>query len=85
MAIRGVGGIGENSPLIRERVLENLQGLGIIMDPEKNRAADPGTREIQSNESRVRILVISTNEELEIARQTMEVLRERDIPPGDSK
>lgn len=69
-------GIGENSPGIREMVCRGLEGLGIVMDTEKNVAGNLAAREIQHNDSRVKILVIPTNEEKEIALQTLELLNE---------
>jgi len=71
-------GIGENSPVIREMICNGLQeinGLGIILDPEKNAAEIHGTFEIHGDRSRVKIFVIPTDEEKEIARQTRDVLR----------
>ncbi len=68
------GGIGENSALVRSRTCEGLSGLGITLDENANSAAAGGIREIQTEESRVKVLVIPTNEEHEIARQTVEVI-----------
>lgn len=64
-------GVGENSPEIRERACRGLEGLGIALDPRRNRADESGPREIQAAESRVRVLVVPTDEELEIAEQTL--------------
>lgn len=62
------GGIGENAPLIRQRVCEKAEWLGCKIDQEKN---DKLTHPlISSSESRVPILVIPTNEEIIIARET---------------
>lgn len=63
-------GIGEKSPEIRERVCGGLGILGIVIDPARNRAPGGGVREIQREGSRVKVLVVPTNEELEIALQT---------------
>jgi acetate kinase len=71
-------GIGENSPLIREMVCngpEKLSGLSIILDPEKNKVANHRLCEIQSDESSVKILVVPTDEEKEIAHQTNQVIQ----------
>ncbi len=62
-------GIGENSALIRSMVCRRLKILGVELDEQKNAAAC-GLSEIQSGASRVRILVIPTDEELGIARRT---------------
>ena len=71
------GGIGENSAVVRSRSCEGLSGLGISLDERRNNAAAGGIREIQAGESRVRILVVPTDEELEIAQQTVEVIRRK--------
>ena len=63
-------GIGENSPDVRELCCRGLSRYGIEIDPEKNRAGQTGIREINSAGSRVKILVIPTNEELKIAQET---------------
>ncbi len=75
-AIVFTAGIGENSPLIRELACQGLKNLGIIIDPKKNALANKTCREIQSNESQVKVLVIPTDEEKEIALQTLELLHE---------
>ncbi len=75
-AVVFTAGIGENSPGIREMVCWGLEGLGIVMDTEKNVAGNLAEREIQHNDSRVKILVIPTNEEKQIALQTLELLYE---------
>jgi acetate kinase len=64
-------GVGENSPDVRERVCAGLEGLGIRIDPERNRAASSDVRSIDDGEGAVRLLVVPTNEELEIAEQTL--------------
>jgi len=75
-AVLFTAGIGENSPGIREMVCRGLEGLGIVMDTEKNVAGNLAEREIQHNDSRVKILVIPTNEEKQIALQTLDLLHE---------
>ena len=69
------GGVGENAANIREQVCSKLQYLGINIDPEKNLQATGPLREINSSSSPVKILVIATNEELEIARQCYELMK----------
>ena len=64
-------GIGEHSSEVRECCCRGLAGLGIVLDPEKNRRPCDPPFDVQSAESRVRILVIRTDEELEIAEQTL--------------
>ncbi|MGD8723285.1 MAG: acetate kinase [Desulfobacterales bacterium] len=68
-------GIGEKSPLIRERSCRGLTHLGIIIDPQKNNRTDKKTFDIQADGSAVRVLVIPTNEEYEIAKQTVECIQ----------
>lgn len=77
-AIVFTAGIGENSPIIRELVCDGLQrlnGLEIILDPEKNKASNNKLGEIQSRLSRVKILVVPTDEAREIAQQTVQLLQ----------
>jgi acetate kinase len=73
-AITFTAGVGENNPEIRRRCLVGLEGLGIVVDPERNRSADRGTRLISPDGARVAVLVVPTDEEREIARQTLDVV-----------
>lgn len=66
-------GVGENSATLREQTVEGLGFLGIEVDPTRNRAASRDARFISPEGARVAVLVIPTNEELEIARQTLAV------------
>ena len=70
-------GIGENSAVVRGRSCEGLSDLGIILDESRNNAVAGGIGEIQAAGSRIRILVIPTNEEYEIAQQTVEVIERK--------
>jgi acetate kinase len=73
-AICFMGGIGENGPIERIRALEGLEGLGIELDPEKNDATIRGKGgDIATPASRVRVLVVPTDEEGWIARETYEI------------
>lgn len=67
-------GIGENASNIRKMACEDLNFFGIEIDDEKNEQRMEGIREIQSKNSKVKILIIPTNEELEIAKQTYSLL-----------
>jgi acetate kinase len=67
------GGIGENRPAIRAGVCENLEELGIALDPGANQAAQ-GEARISTAESRAEIWVVPTNEELIVARQAAQFL-----------
>lgn len=67
------GGIGENSAVVREKSCAGMERLGICVDAAKNSIRKDDILEIQADEATVSLLVIPTDEELEIARQTMEV------------
>ena len=69
-AIVFTGGIGEHSPLIRGIVMDGMEYCGAKFDKEKNIAYDNGVGELNTNDSKVKILVVPTNEELSIARET---------------
>lgn len=71
-AIVFTAGVGENDVSTRSRVCKDLGFLGLSLDNQKNEARGKGIQEIQSGPTR--ILVIPTNEELEIANQCYEVL-----------
>lgn len=66
-AIAFTAGVGENAPSVREDALAGLDGLGIAVDPERNRTGK-GTRIISAEGSRTTVMVVPTNEELAIAR-----------------
>jgi acetate kinase len=63
-------GVGENNSLLRRRTLAGLEFLGISVDPDRNELRSKEPRYISPDGSPVAVLVIPTNEELEIARQT---------------
>lgn len=67
-------GIGENSPAVREGVAEGLEFLGVKLDKMENAIRAEGIHEISAKDSKVKVLVIPTNEELVIARETAELL-----------
>jgi acetate kinase len=67
-------GIGENSPVIRWRICQNLSFLGIQLDEERNSANAPI---ISPEDSRVSVRVIKTNEDLMIARHTFKLISEK--------
>ena len=67
-------GIGENSPSVREQICRNLSALGIEMDVEKNNEPSGAERFVSTENSKVKIMVIPTNEELMIARESKKVL-----------
>lgn len=64
-------GIGENTPYVREEVCKGLEFLGVKFNGRANKAKNDGTiHEISKGNSKVKVLVIPTNEELVIARET---------------
>ena len=91
-AIAFTGGVGENSPGVRARILQGLDWMGIVLDEGRNRAAraEPGQAvEISAPHSRARVLVVGCDEEHSIARHTVqalaharvtEVMRRKDRP-----
>ncbi len=70
-------GMGENEPLIRSLITVNLDQLGIVLDPAKNAAVKAREAEISAPESRVKVIVIPTNEELVVAREVQRLLAQR--------
>ena len=69
-AVVFTAGVGENGPQMRERICRGLEVLGLRMAPEKNDFKGE-QRDITAEGSSVRVLVIPTNEELMIARETL--------------
>ena len=67
-------GIGENSPTMRARIAERLGWLGAVLDPVANAA---GAVSIAASGSRVGLYVVATDEELMIARHTVDLLANR--------
>jgi acetate kinase len=68
-------GVGENAAAVRAGALATLGFAGVAVDPERNAARGRGIRVISTDESHVTVLVVPTNEELEIARQTLQAAR----------
>ncbi len=67
-------GVGENAAAVRFDALSGLTGLGIEIDEERNTASDKGARRISTDDSRVAVLVVPTNEELAIARDCLRAI-----------
>lgn len=67
------GGIGEKSPITRAKICEGLEWCGIHLDAEKNEQLT-GESDLSADNSRAKILVVSTNEELIVSRETARVL-----------
>jgi acetate kinase len=74
-AIIFTGGIGENNAMIRSEALKGLQPLGIEVNAGRNEAAQGTEALISADASRVKVYVIPTNEELQIAHDTFEISR----------
>jgi acetate kinase len=67
-------GIGENQSAIRAAICQNLEGLGIVLDPERNAQTRAQEAVISAPESRVKVMVVPTNEELVVAREARRYL-----------
>jgi acetate kinase len=68
-------GVGENASLLREKVLNQLTFLGIELDPEANKVRSGDPRRISTVDSKVQVLIVPTNEELVIARDTYRIVQ----------
>jgi len=77
-AVVFTGGIGENSVIIREQVTQKLACLGCYLDPAKNKVTRGFPAIISTPESTLKAIVMPTNEELMIARETVRLLS---VPP----
>jgi acetate kinase len=73
-AIVFTAGVGEHDAEVRRRTLAGLEPLGIHLDEARNRGLRDGARAISADGSPVAVLVVPTDEELEMARQTRELL-----------
>ncbi|MDR1577533.1 MAG: acetate kinase [Deltaproteobacteria bacterium] len=67
-------GVGENSISMRAAILQDLEGLGLKLDPKKNAVRSPEPRVISTDDSPIKIHVIPTNEELAIAEATSKLV-----------
>ncbi|MBU2949144.1 acetate kinase [Tamlana agarivorans] len=74
-AIVFTAGIGENSDLIREMVCEDMDYFGLELNKEENKKRSGDIREISLPSSETKILIIPTNEELEIAKQSVDLFK----------
>lgn len=84
-AVVFTAGVGENSARLRQAVCEELSFLGLRLDPARNESKERGERRITEDGSTVEALVIPTNEELVIARDTYElaVAAAAAVEPGE--
>ena len=71
------GGIGEKSPIARAKICDGLEGCGIHLDAEKNEQLT-GEADLSADNSRTKILIVSTNEELIVSRETARVLTKKE-------
>lgn len=75
-AIVFTGGIGENRPEMREQIISGMENLGIILDKEKNDNFKRGEIQLISDKkSKIKVYVIPTDEELMMARETKEIVK----------
>ncbi len=77
-AVIFTGGIGENAPEVRERVCQDMEYFGIEIDREANTKRGVLTR-ISTPGSKVQVWVVPTNEELLIARDTLELISDKPL------
>ncbi|HED32763.1 MAG TPA: acetate kinase, partial [Gammaproteobacteria bacterium] len=68
------GGIGENSAIVRQMCCEDMQWADLSIDKQQNNKQQQGIFEIQTDNSGTKAIVIPTNEEYEIARQTLQII-----------
>lgn len=73
-AVVFTGGIGENSAPVREGACDHMEYLGIKLDPQKNLDLNRSEGEISTPDSKVKVWIVPTNEELLIARDTKEII-----------
>ena len=73
-ALTFTAGVGENNPWLRAEVCAGLEVLGIRIDPERNERSGDEPRIVSTDDSPVAVLVVPTNEELEIARQSLQAV-----------
>ena len=76
-AIAFTAGVGENDEIVRLRTLTGLEHLGIVVDPERNRGRKSSETVISADGSPITVFVVPTNEELEIAREAVTLVRAR--------
>ena len=74
-AVVFTGGIGENSPVVRSRILDGMEWCGIQLDPSCNSACVSAPTRVSADDSRVAVYAIPTDEEGVIARDAVRVLR----------
>lgn len=73
-ALTFTAGVGENDPVVRAGAVEGLEFLGLAVDPARNAAGGTGPRVISPDGAAVAVLVVPTDEELAIARATLDLV-----------
>ena len=73
-AVVFTAGVGEHSAEVRAASLSGLERFGIMIDDDRNNAPSTGARRISTDDSEVAVLVVPTNEEWQIARETLSVV-----------
>jgi len=68
------GGVGENGDITREGICKQLEFMGVNIDPNKNNGARGVEKDLSTDDSKVRVWLVPTNEELVIARHTKELV-----------
>ncbi len=68
-------GVGENSPVVREEVLKDMDNLGILIDKEKNYSTIGKDGFISAEDSKIKVLVLKTDEEMMIAKIAKEIIK----------
>jgi len=76
-AVVFTGGIGENADFVRADVCRDMEFYGIKIDPEKNKVRGVEVNDFSAEDAKVKTIVIATNEELMIARDTLRVVSEQ--------
>ena len=79
-AIIFIGGIGENSPAIRQQICQGLEWAGLRLNKDRNEAAVARERQISTDDSTLHAFVIPTDEELLIAHDTVHCITEQQSP-----
>lgn len=83
-AVIFTGGIGEHSAVVRAHILDGMAALGLVVDERANRSEGSEARVVSTSDSPVALLVIPTDEELQIAREVHRLISHAapDPPPG---
>jgi len=69
-------GLGENSAYLRKMIIDDIkEAFDIVLDEDLNKTRESGNRVISKNESKIKVIIIPTNEEVMIARDTVRLLK----------